>query len=90
MWMLTVNRGLSKDSGTSISMIHRWRFAEAIEPMPQAQNGMPPEHARSGVTHDDFDLLAPVTLIAMHRAIRAGRLFGAEPATVQTQCCVIE
>ena len=40
-------------------------FAEAVQPMAQAQNRMPPQHARAGITHHHLDLLAPGALIAM-------------------------
>ena len=51
---------------------------------------MLPEHARSGVTHHDPDLLASRALITMDRALGAGRFFRAEPAAFQSRPGVIQ
>jgi hypothetical protein len=61
---------------------------QVIQQMPHAQPGMFPNHAWTGEPHHCFDLLAAVTLVAMHRTFRARRLFFAEPATIQSQADV--
>ena len=72
-----------------LMFVERWSFAEAIEPMPQAHDGMPPDHARPGVTHHHLDLFLPMPLIAMHGTIRAGWFFRSEPAAIQPRHRVV-
>jgi hypothetical protein len=58
-------------------------FAKAVEPMAQAQDRMPPQHARAGITHHRSDLLAPGTLIAVNRTLGAKGFSGPKPAALQ-------
>jgi hypothetical protein len=58
--------------------------------MAEAEERMFPEHAWAGVAHDDADLFAAIFLVAMHGALGARGLFGAEPAAIQSQAGVIE
>ena len=58
--------------------------------MAQTQNRVLPEHSWPGVAHYGFDLLAAVVLVAMHRTVRARRLFTAEPAAIQSHCGIIQ
>jgi len=51
----------------------------------QAQHGMLPEHAGSGVAHDDFDLFATGRLIAMDWAVGARGFFRTEAAAFQPE-----
>jgi len=44
---------------------------KAVCPMPERENGVPEEHARPGVPHDDFHLLPPINLIAVNRTFDA-------------------
>jgi hypothetical protein len=72
------------------SNIQPRRLAETIQPVPETQNRVPPEQARTGITHDRPHLLAPVALITMHRAVGAGGLAGSKPATVQPHGGIIQ
>src|ERR1035441_1040001 len=66
------------------------RLAGAIEPVAQAQNRVPPQHARPRVTHHGFDLFAPRRLIAMDRALHADGLLRPEPAPLQSEGSIIQ
>ena len=58
--------------------------------MEQAQHGMLREHARSGVAHHGFHLIATRALIAMNRAIGACGFFRTEAAALQPEPGVSE
>ena len=58
--------------------------------MAQAQQRMPPEHARTGITHHRSDLLAPGGLIAMHRTLDANGLRQPKPAALQPHGGIIQ
>ena len=58
--------------------------------MVEAEEGMFPEHARTGVAHHDAHLFAPSFLVTVHRAFGAGRFFRAKLATVQSQSSIIQ
>ena len=49
-----------------------------------------PQHSWAGVTHDRADLFPAIFLIAMHRALRASRLFRSKTAAVQPHAGIIE
>lgn len=51
---------------------------------------MPPQHARAGVTHHRFDLLAPGRLIAMDRALDADGLLHPKLASLQPDGGIIQ
>lgn len=65
-------------------------FAKTIQPVANAQNGVPPRHPWPSVPHHRSDLFAPGSLIAMHGTIGARGFFNAEPAAIQTQSCVVQ
>ena len=71
-------------------MVQRRRLAETIPPVTQAQNRVTPQHAGTGMAHDRFHLVAPVTLITMHRTTGAGRLLRPKPATIQSHGGIIQ
>jgi hypothetical protein len=58
--------------------------------MTQAQQRVPPEHARPGITHHDPDLLTVGALIAMDGAIGARRFGRAKTAPLQPRQGVIQ
>jgi hypothetical protein len=58
--------------------------------MPQAQDGMPPQHLRAGINHDGAHLFAAFALVAMHRTLRAHRFLRAEMAALQPHLGVIQ
>jgi len=64
--------------------------AKAIEPVLQAQERMLPEHARTGITHDDSGLLTALALIAVHGTVGAGWLGLAEAAALEPQVGVVQ
>ena len=64
--------------------------SETIQPVAQAHDGMFPDHARTGIAHHHPDLLAARGLITMDWAIRASRLFRAEPAAIQPHVGVVQ
>jgi len=49
-----------------------------------------PEHPWAGVTHHDSNLFPSVTLVAMHRALGAGRLLKSETTAIQPQSGILE
>jgi hypothetical protein len=51
---------------------------------------MLPQHARPGIPHDDANLLAAFTLVAMHRTFGARRLFQAKPAAFEPHIGIIQ
>ena len=59
------------------------RSTATLQPMVQAEYRMPPQHPGAGIAHHRPDLLAPKSLIAMHRAFRADGLVRPEPASLQ-------
>jgi hypothetical protein len=61
----------------------RLRASEAVQPVPQTQQGVSPQHARPCIAHDSPDLLKPVGQVAMHRAFHTGRFLGPKPAPIQ-------
>jgi hypothetical protein len=67
-----------------------WRLARAVEQMAHGQDRMLPKHARSGISHHALNLLTPGRLVAVDRAIRAGRFHFSEPATFQADGCIIQ
>src|SRR5512138_2619380 len=67
-----------------------WRGAESVQPMAQAQDGVLPEHTRSGKAHDSLHLFATLRLITVDRAIGASRLRWTETAALQAHCGVIK
>src|ERR1039458_1307104 len=58
--------------------------------MTQAQNRMPPQHARAGITHHRLDLFTPRALIAMDRALDADGLLHPKPAPLQPDGSIIQ
>ena len=58
--------------------------------MLQAQDGMPPQHARARVMHDGLDLIAPALLVTMNGAPGASWFVGAELASVQPPRRIIQ
>src|SRR5215471_15051113 len=58
--------------------------------MEQAQHGVLPEHAGSGVAHHGFYLVATGTLITMDWTVGAGGFFGAETAAFEPEPGVSE
>lgn len=64
--------------------------SKAIPKMKQAQNGMPPEHAGPGITHDFFHLFPPMALIAVDRTFGAGWFIGFKAAALQASRCIVE
>lgn len=59
------------------------RFAQAIEQMPQGQDGVRKEHARSGITHHRLDALALLGRVTVDQAVTAGRFALLKGTTVQ-------
>ena len=51
---------------------------------------MPPNHARSGVTHHGFDLVATRALVTMDGTTGAGRLLRSKPTPLQARARVIQ
>ena len=56
-----------------------------IQPVSQAEQWVFPEHTWTGISHDDLDLFAAIALVAMNRALGAGRFFSSKSAPVQSQ-----
>jgi hypothetical protein len=71
------------------SLPDRRNRSEAVQPVAQTEQWVFPQHPRTCVSHDDFDLFAAVALVAMKWASGACRLFSAESATVQSQTGVV-
>ena len=71
-------------------MVQRRSLAETIQPVPETQNRVAPEHAGAGIPHDQLHLVAPIALITMDRTMGAGRFFGAKPAAIQPQGGVVQ
>ena len=66
------------------------RFATPIEPMAQAQDRMPPYHARAGIAHYRSNLFPPGPLIAMNRACGTDRFLEAETTARQSDRSIIQ
>jgi len=58
--------------------------------MAKREEWMLPEHSWPGITHDHFDLIPALALVAMHWTIGASRLSGAKPATFQSHGRVLQ
>ena len=61
-----------------------------VKQMTEAEPWMFQHHARTGVTHHDFDLFATVALVAVDGTFGACRLFLAKPAAIQPHIRVIQ
>jgi hypothetical protein len=51
--------------------------------MAEAQNRVLPNHPRPGIAHHGPDLIPPIPLIAVNRALGADRLLRPEPAALE-------
>jgi len=58
--------------------------------MAEAQNGVAPEHAGTGITHNRSNLLAPDALIAMDGAPGADGFVRPKPAAIQPNGGIIQ
>jgi hypothetical protein len=58
--------------------------------MAQAQNRVPPEHARTGITHHRSDVFAPSALIAMDWTFGTDGFLEPKPAALQPDGSIIQ
>ncbi len=64
------------------SALLRSRLPLPVQQVPDRQQRVAEEHARSGVAHYLADAFALVWFVAVHGTVGAGRFFGAKAAAV--------
>ena len=65
-------------------------FSAPINKVKQRHDEMPMEHTRARIPHHDSDLLSPVRLVAVYRALGARGFALLERASVKTNLGVVQ
>jgi hypothetical protein len=65
-------------------------FPDPIRQVGDCKDGVPQDHSRTGVAHDRTHLLAHARLVAVYRALRAGRFLLLKRAALQARIRIVE